>query len=656
MEQIDFNYDVERMNTTIDTILGKYKDWFNSLTTLDIHNKDDFMKYINSMDKYDVIMECIDFLQYVHGDANIRKTSRENTKKVSTFFNEWSMNTDIYEMYKRHNERFKDELDYEETLLMERLLKSYTFKGIHKSAPIREKLTEISDKLTKLSIKFSSNLNELESFSWFTKEELDGVDSDFISNLETNDEGKYKITVKYDHINEITTFCNVESTRKIMNSLFINRCRNKPYENHLLLQEALKLRHTQATLLDYNNYVDYKLSYRRMAENNVQISTFLQEIYHKMEGKAQEEIQMLCDYFGKSEMESWNYKYYANKYKKEKLSLDQKEIQNYFPLDKVMPKLLNTFETIFNLNINVCDVHNDKKWHKDVLTYIVTDKDTDVIIGYFYMDLYPRKGKYGHAAAFTIKQAYFTDNNMRSTPVSAMVCNFTRPTSNKPSLLTFREVETFFHELGHIFHQLLSQNRFSLFSGTAVERDFVECPSQALECWCYEPTFLQKISCHYQTNEPMPLEIMKRIKQNKNIFIGLHIVRQILFGMYDIHLHMFHSFSDDDCDVLQIYNDLEQELSPLTHQEGSMAANFGHLMGGYQAGYYGYLWSEVYAAEVFQLFKSSGDLFNVDIGKKYRKIILERGGTQKATKMLVELLGRKPTNEAFLQSITNTSI
>jgi Zn-dependent oligopeptidase len=268
------------------------------------------------------------------------------------------------------------------------------------------------------------------------------------------------------------------------------------------------------------------------------------------------------------------------------------------------------------------------------------------IIGHFYLDLYPRDGKYGHAAEFTIKQAYMIDGK-RSTPVSAMVCNFTRPTNDKPSLLTFGEVETFFHELGHIFHQLLSKNRFSIFSGTAVERDFVECPSQALEYWCYEDVFLKRISNHYKNEDTIPDELTQKIKDNKNLFNGLHYIRQLMFALYDMKLHS----DDDDIDVEESFRILQDDLSPLVHCDGCMAANFGHLMGGYESGYYGYLWSEVYAAEVFQLFKETGNIFDKEVGLHYRKCILEKGGTETGFAMMENLLGRKPNSEAFLANM-----
>ena len=261
------------------------------------------------------------------------------------------------------------------------------------------------------------------------------------------------------------------------------------------------------------------------------------------------------------------------------------------------------------------------------------------------MDLYPREGKYDHAAAFSLKDTYMIGGK-RSIPVSAMVCNFTRPTKNKPSLLTFGEVLTFFHELGHIFHQLLSKVRFSIFSGTSVELDFVESPSQALENWCYEEDFLKRISSHYKTKKSMPKELMKKIKENKHLFQGLSYIRQLVFCYYDLLLH-----EGGTVDVEKSFMKLLKELNPLKPGKESNPSNFEHIMGGYEAGYYSYIWSEVYAAEIFDLFKSSGDLFNKKIGKKYRKAVLEKGGTESGMDMMEALLGRKPNNKLFMKQL-----
>lgn len=625
--------------------LDRYEQWYHELCGKHFSTKDEFFEFFEQTELWDLEQECCEFMQYVHPDEDVRNASVEASKLVSEFSNKWAMDTNVYIAISRFYDAFRDKLEGEEALYLERTMRSYKHNGIHLDEPIRKQLESLNTQLSELSIQYSANLSEVKDCMYFSAEELVGVDTDFLDTLEKNEEGKYKLTTKYDHINKIMPYCDVESTRKSLSQLFGLRGM-EPFKNHELLQKALDLRKEKVSLLGHSCYADYKLSYRRMAENSVQVREFLNSLVEKMRERSHQDVHQLAAHFNKTEMESWNLSYYTNLYKKEALQLDQKEVQKYFPLEKLLPNLLGTFETIFQLRIEECALSEKQSWHESVKCFGVynnVEGETDELIGHFYVDLYPRDGKYGHAAAFTLKQAYMT-NGVRSTPVSAMVCNFTQATKEKPSLLTFGEVETFFHELGHIFHQLLSKNRFSMFSGTAVEQDFVECPSQALENWCYESDFLTRISSHYETGEVMPESIMTKLKDNKQLFNGLHYIRQLQFALYDMELHA----SADYRDVISTYNEIQDKMSPLIHCGGCMAANFGHLMGGYESGYYGYLWSEVYAAEVFQLFKNSGDIFNREIGVHYRRCILEKGGTEDGFTMMKQLLGRMPNSEAFL--------
>lgn len=636
------------------SILSKYSSWYETLETISFNSKKDFFHYFEKTEEWDLHLESFDFMQYVHPDKEVRDAAVESSKQVADFSNKWSMNVNIYKTVQQTYDMFQNELVGEEVLYFNRMLKSYKHRGIHLEQTKRDELESINKQLTEMSIKYSTNLNEVDDHIYFTKEQLQGVDDDFIETLDKKD-GKYKVTIKYDHINKVMPYCIVESTRKELTTLFALRGK-EPYKNHELLQTSLGLRRRKAQLLGYECYSDYVLGYNRMARSSSEVTNFLNELTQKMIPISRKDVEKLKSYTKTEQIESWNLGFYTNLYKKEMLQYDQKLVQEFFPLEKLLPNLLGTFEEIFHLHIREIELSAEKTWHESVKCYGVYNHQNGEIgelIGHFYIDLYPREGKYGHAAAFTLKQAYIPYGEEytckdRSTPISAMVCNFSRPTKEKPSLLTFGEVETFFHELGHIFHQLLSKNQFATFSGTAVERDFVECPSQALENWCYEKDFLKRISSHYKTEEPISDDLIEKIKENKYLFNGLHYIRQLTLAKYDMKLHS----TDENVDVVEDYSKLQQELSPLVHNEGCLAANFGHLMGGYESGYYGYLWSEVYAAEVFQLFKQSGNIFNRDIGLHYRESILEKGGTRTGFEMMETLLGRKPNNDAFLEQFS----
>jgi thimet oligopeptidase len=652
-----FHATAESITTRAETILAQYDAWYVDFIGSEFCTKDDFFRYFEQTEEWDLELECIDFLQHVHPMQSVREASIQTAKQVSEFGNRWSMNVDVYKTISKFCNQFSTEVTCEEDLFLKRTLDGYKRNGIHLEKKVRDELEIINKRLKVLGITFNSNLNDVDDHIYLSKEELDGVAEDFIESLDKKDD-LYKVTTKYDHINMIMPYCTSENTRKTLSKLFGFRGK-EPFKNHELLKESLVLRQKKAVLLGFSNYRDYILSHRRMASNAEQVDTFLNELVGKMKSASMSDKNIIASHFNATEMESWNLAYYTNLYKKEVLQYDQKKVQEYFPLEKLLPNLMKTFEDIFSLQIKEVDVLENQKWDKSVKCYAVydhTDGTVGELIGHFFLDLYPREGKYGHAAAFTLRQASIptaqcdedADNKhaCRNTPVSAMVCNFTRPTKEKPSLLTFGEVETFFHELGHIFHQLLSKNRFAMFSGTSVELDFVECPSQALENWCYEEDFLMRISSHYKTGEPIPADIMMKIKKNKHLFNGMHYMRQLIFALYDMKLHS----GDENVDVEQTYNDIQSRLSPLIHGESCLAANFGHLMGGYESGYYGYLWSEVYAAEVFQLFKDSGDIFNKKIGLHYRRCILEKGGTETGFTMMENLLGRKPNSDAFMRS------
>ena len=635
------------------SILSKYNNWYETLSHKPFETKTDFFQFFEQTESWDLELESYDFMQYVHPIKEIRDSAVESSKQIADFMNKWSMNVDIYKNVQYAFEKFQSELEGEELLYFDRMLKSYKHRGIHLEQDKRDELEALNKELTDMSIKYSTNLNEVDDYIYFTKDQLKGVANDFVDSLDQKD-GKYKVTTKYDHINMIMPYCEVEETRKELSTLFGHRGK-EPFKNHELLQKSLGLRRRKAQLLGYNSYSDYVLGYNRMARSSDEVNEFLETLTKKMIPISQKDVSRLKEYIKRDDLESWNLGYYTNLYKKEMLQYDQKKVQEYFPLEKLLPNLLGTFEEIFHLHINEVELESDKTWHESVKCYGVYDNKNNEkghLIGHFYVDLYPRDGKYGHAAAFTLKQAYIPYSedmcNERSTPISAMVCNFTRPTKDKPSLLTFGEVETFFHELGHIFHQLLSKNKFAMFSGTAVERDFVECPSQALENWCYEKDFLKRISSHYITNESIPDEIIEKIKENKYLFNGLHYIRQLTLAKYDMKLHS----NQADVDVEADYNKLQNQFSPLVHNPACLAANFGHLMGGYESGYYGYLWSEVYAAEVFQLFKQSGNIFNREVGLHYRESILEKGGTRTGFEMMETLLQRSPSNDAFLEQFS----
>jgi len=295
------------------------------------------------------------------------------------------------------------------------------------------------------------------------------------------------------------------------------------------------------------------------------------------------------------------------------------------------------------------DVENSHVWHEEVQQFCVKDSKSGNKLGYFYLDLHPREGKYGHAAVFPLQSSCTFSNGEKSLATVAMVANFTKPTPSAPSLLRFNEVETLYHEFGHVTHGVLSTTKFSYFSGTNVERDFVEAPSQMLENWCYEAEVLKRLSGHYKDlSKSLPEELRVQLVRSRYVNEGIKTLRQLFFGTFDMKVHT----TKGAINTADVWSHLMKEVTGLDCQPNTNAsASFGHIVGGYSAGYYGYLWSKVFSSDMFAFFKNNGGPLSPIVGKKYRDSILAVGGSRDSMESLVEFLGREPNSEAFLHEL-----
>jgi len=332
---------------------------------------------------------------------------------------------------------------------------------------------------------------------------------------------------------------------------------------------------------------------------------------------------------------------------KTKYQVNEEEIKDYFPTDLVVTETLNIYQEILGLKFHLLSKEESHVWFDEVSQYSVFDQATNQFIGHFYLDLYPRDGKYGHAACFSLQRGCLGEDGKIQHPASAMVCNFTKASPEKPALLRHSEFITFFHEFGHVMHGICAQVKYSRFAGTSTERDFVECPSQMLENWCWEKVILQRVTSHYKDGTKLPEEIIQRMLAAKHANSGLLNLRQVFFGILDQTIHK----TKGKLNTEELYGRLKKEITLVDHTPGTNPiGNFGHFMGGYDASYYGYLWSEVYSADLFSVFEEHG-ILNKEIGDRYRNLILRPGGSDDAMKYLIAFLGREPNQNAFLKSI-----
>jgi len=327
-------------------------------------------------------------------------------------------------------------------------------------------------------------------------------------------------------------------------------------------------------------------------------------------------------------------------------SINQEVIKEYFPLSKVTSGLLDIFSEVLGMKFAPMD--SPHVWHEDVSQFAVWDSATNAFMGHLYLDLFPRDGKYGHAAEFDLLKGFNLLNGERQIPAAALVANFNKPTKDKPSLLRFDEVETYFHELGHAVHELCTTAKYHRFAGTNVERDFVEAPSQMLENWCYDAEVLKRLSGHYQDlSKPLPDDLREKLIKAKNVNEAIMNRRQLFFGMYDMLVHTAHGHVDTQ----KVWFETMKEVALFDEiADTNGAAGFGHIVGGYSAGYYGYLWSKVYSCDMFDRFLKEG-IFSKTVGKAYRDLILAPGGTRDSMESLLQFLGRAPNSDAFLKEI-----
>ncbi|XP_077980902.1 thimet oligopeptidase-like isoform X1 [Glandiceps talaboti] len=600
---------------------------------------------------YSVDRNMLDFPQHVSPDKDIREASTEADKKLSDFDVEMSMRQDVYDNLVALKAKVNvDELEPEAKRYLEKLIKLGTRNGLHQPKDVQDQIKTLKKRESDISIDFNKNLNEENTVLDFVDEDLAGLPEDFIKRLDRNAEKRCKVSLKYPDYFPIMRKCRVPETRQKMEHAFNSRCIE---ENTKILEELVEIRQKKADLLGYKTHADFILELR-MAKNPTAVSDFLKDLAERLRPLQKEELDVMLQY-KKEESEQynldndekinlWDMRYYMTMVEERKYAVDQNTLKEYFPMEVVTKGLLDIYQELLGLIFK--EIKNPPVWDKEVKMFSVNDQATGEFMGHFYLDLYPREGKFGHAACFGLQPSCLLADGKRQPAAAAMVANFTKPTDEKPSLLTHDEVETFFHEFGHVMHQICAKAKYRLFSGTRVERDFVEAPSQMLENWCWEKEPLQRMSSHYKTNIPLPDDMIDTLVKARNANAGIFNLRQILLGSFDQSIH-----TSVKADTKSIYAKLSDEILGIPATPGTnMCASFGHLADGYDAQYYGYLWSEVFCMDMFySRFKKEG-IMDRKVGMDYRRYILEPGGSMDAIDMLKNFLGREPSQDAFLLS------
>jgi thimet oligopeptidase len=529
---------------------------------------------------------------------------------------------------------------------LEETLKAFEDNGMQLPADQLAQLTTWKQELSELESQFSTNLNQDKSTLEFSETELTGVPEDFLKSLQKTSDGKYIVTTKEPHYVRIMENASSGETRRRMITAYENRVAKKNTE---LLERAILIRQKIATLLGYTTWADYRI-HRRMAKDSATVLTFLNGLKEKLSARNKEDLSNLQTFKKEKEkidgpLNPWDIRYYSNLMQKEKFNLDSEKVREYFPADRVISGLFSVYSTL--LGVEFVERKDAVTWDASVKMYEIINKSNKKLLAYFFADFFPRPGKYGHAAAFNLISGRQIGSHY-SLPVSSIVANFSAAENGKPSLLPHEEVDTIFHEFGHIMHQTLTRAPYGSLSGSSVDQDFVEAPSQMLENWVYSPEILDMVSGHYlDPSKKLPKAMVQKIIAKRDFNQGYYYTRQLMLALAD----MSYATASGAVDTTAVYRSLFKEVMGLEPVEGThFQASFGHLMSGYDAGYYGYLWSEVYAADMFTRFETEG-LLNSTVGHQYRKYILEPGKMKDANVLLTQFLGRKPNSNAFFKKL-----
>jgi len=605
--------------------------------------------------RHNEIMSNCEFPAQVSPLKEIRDASSNAEKKLADFCIESNMRTDVYDAVTYYCKNLYDasEFDHETQRYIEFQLRDFKREGLELNDTDRSTVKQKKLRISELCIQFQKNLNEDTSHVYLSEKELKGMPKGFIRSLETKSttegsETLYKVTMQYPHAIPCMMNCCESETRSKIGTVYDSRCQDL---NGPILEEICTLRHEVANILGYKTHADFVLE-TKMAKNVDAVTNLYEDLIPKLQKNALSEFknmqQAKLRREGNDSLQSYDYQFYDELAKK-KLGINNEKIRKYFPLEHVTTQILNIYQEILGLTFVRITPEKHQIWHESVSLYEVHDSESGSTIGYFYLDLFPREGKYGHAAEFPLLKGSKSNDIL---PVCALVCNFSMDTAEMKSVLQHKEVETYFHEFGHCMHEICSVSKFPRFHGTCVECDFVEAPSQMLENWCWDPSVLKKLSMHVETGESIPDSLIDRMLKAKNLNKGLFWLRQICIGMMDMKMH---SKKLGENDLMELYQSMKEKISmfPAIPNTNWLAA-FAHMTGGYSAGYYGYLWSYVYSCDMAKYFKEHGGFMSVECGVRYRREILEKGGTRDAIESLSSFLGREPNDTAFIEEVFGT--
>ena len=627
-----------------------------------IVNNPETPTFKNTLEALDFAGNPLDRLSSIFFNLNSAETSDEMQKiaqevspLLTEFSNDITLNEDLFKRIKAiHNQKESLNLTTEQQTLVDKKYKGFVRNGALLNDEQKSKLREIDTQLAKLKLTYGENvLAETNNYQLHITNESDlkGLPEGVIEAAKSEAENRklkgWVFTLDYPSYIPFLTYADHRELRKELAIAAGKKAfQNNEFDNQENVKNIVRLRHERANLLGYASHAHFVLE-ERMAQNPDKVISFLNDLLEKAKPAAEREFAELSAFAkgldGIDQLEKWDGAYYSEKLKQKLFNLDDEKLKPYFKLQNVLTGAFTIAGKLYGLTFT--EVFEIEKYHNDVTTYKVTDENNE-LVAVFYADFFPRKGK-RNGAWMTSYKSQSIRNGKNDRPHISNVCNFTPPTATKPSLLTFNEVTTLFHEFGHGLHGMLANTFYPSLSGTSVYWDFVELPSQIFENWCYEPEALALFAKHYETDEIIPQEYVEKIKESASFQEGMATMRQISFGLLDMTYHgkpqtieNVKAFEEKAFENTKLYPDVA---------ENCMSTSFSHIFqGGYSSGYYSYKWAEVLDADAFAYFQEKG-IFDKEVATKFKENVLSKGGTEHPMTLYKKFRGQEPKPEALLK-------
>lgn len=586
-------------------------------------------------------------------DAAVRDAANEATVKLSSWAVGVTYREDLYQVLKAVADA-KSTLGAEEQRLVDFTMRDYRRAGLSLPPAERAEVEKLQKELAALNTEFAVNINQARAPIDFTAEELAGVPQSFLESPGVKQpDGTYRVMANVTwHAVAIAESASNPETRRRVSVARNNLAREKNVE---ALKKLVALRGEIARRLGYASWADYQIE-TRMAKNGATAVKFEENLVGGLQPKFAQEMETLrtlkAQDTGKADaqLESWDISYYTNKLMKERYAVDREALRAFFPYQKTLEGMFAIYQKIFGLKFT--EVQAPYVWADGVQLYVVQDSTSGEVLGAFYLDMFPREGKFNHFACFQQKLGGVLADGRYDLPIEALLCNFPAPSADKPSLLKHDDVVTLFHEFGHVMHGILSRSRFVALTGFAVPQDFVEAPSQMLENWVWDKAVLDTFAADYRDpSKKIPAETIAALEAARQATEGYAMRRQLAFGLIDLNLHARPTAETKDVDVVKVGNETLARVTIAPPADTAFVAYFGHLAG-YDAGYYGYMWAKVLALDMASAFKHApGGFLNEQVGRRLRQEIYAIAHTRDANESVEKFLGRAPSQEAFLDYV-----